>query len=193
MSLIGGIQGSPETLDPVVQALAAIIPHHPHESWPIVFRPKTYRRGRQRSRGQSLVEFAIVFPIFMLVLAGLLDFGFLLYNRISVINAAREGARAASVSAAFSDFAPNAQGAVQSTAPGGPGAKTCGQAGADCQYSVSCVRTAGSCNFNSAAGYKSGVGGDSVSVTVTYAYHSFFGSFFGAVINVSSTVQMVIE
>ena len=50
---------------------------------------------RRKSRGQSLVEFAVVFPVFMLVLSGILDFGFMLYSRMTVISATREGARAA--------------------------------------------------------------------------------------------------
>ena len=41
------------------------------------------------------MEFALVLPIFILILAGILDFGFLLYSRITLINATREGARAA--------------------------------------------------------------------------------------------------
>lgn len=117
----------------------------------------------------------------MLVLAGILDFGFLLYNRMSVINAAREGARAASVSTDNTAFQTNAQGGVQGSAPSGS------------TFTVSCVRSGGSCNFSGANTYKSGQGGDSVSVSVTYGYHSFFGSFFGNVINITSTVQMVIE
>ncbi len=34
-------------------------------------------------------------PVFLLILSGLLDFGFMLYSRMTVISAAREGARAA--------------------------------------------------------------------------------------------------
>ena len=55
----------------------------------------TKRRGRRIGNGQSLVEFAVVFPVFMLVLSGILDFGFMLYSRMTVISATREGARAA--------------------------------------------------------------------------------------------------
>jgi Flp pilus assembly protein TadG len=47
---------------------------------------------RQRTRGQALVEFAIIFPLFLIVLGSVLYFGFLLYSKMSIINAAREGA-----------------------------------------------------------------------------------------------------
>jgi len=54
--------------------------------------PRSFLSTGQRSRGQALVEFAIVFPIFLIVLASVLYFGFLLYSKMSIINAAREGA-----------------------------------------------------------------------------------------------------
>ena len=58
-------------------------------------KPGLSDRRSSRKRGQAMVEFALVIPIFMLVLSGILDFGFMLYSRMTVINSAREGARAA--------------------------------------------------------------------------------------------------
>jgi Flp pilus assembly protein TadG len=49
-------------------------------------------RGRHRSRGQSLVEFAIILPIMLLFLAAVLDLGRVFYATITLNNAAREGA-----------------------------------------------------------------------------------------------------
>ncbi|HVM66414.1 MAG TPA: TadE family protein, partial [Acidimicrobiales bacterium] len=54
------------------------------------------RSRRKRSEGQSLAEFALVFPIFVLVLAGILDFGMGLFSYMTMLNATREGARLAS-------------------------------------------------------------------------------------------------
>lgn len=48
-------------------------------------------------RGQSMVEFALVLPIFMLVVVGLLDGALAVFNYSTVANAAREGARTAMV------------------------------------------------------------------------------------------------
>ena len=48
-------------------------------------------------RGAQLLEFALVFPVFLLVLAGILDMGFLFKNYAVVTNAAREGARMAAL------------------------------------------------------------------------------------------------
>ena len=55
--------------------------------------PRVLRTRHHRSRGQTLVEFALVFPIFILLMAGIADFGFGLYQYMNVINAARIGAR----------------------------------------------------------------------------------------------------
>ena len=51
-----------------------------------------FRRGDQ---GAELIEFTIVFPILMMILGGIMDFGMMLRNYEVVTNAAREGARVA--------------------------------------------------------------------------------------------------
>ena len=40
-----------------------------------------------------MVEFALVFPLFILLLAGMIDFGIGLYSYMTLVNATREGAR----------------------------------------------------------------------------------------------------
>ncbi len=47
--------------------------------------------------GQDLIEFALVLPLFLLLVCGIIDFGWLFYNYISVENAARNAARIACV------------------------------------------------------------------------------------------------
>ena len=44
-------------------------------------------------RGAELIEFALVFPLLLLVILGIVDFGFLFQRMEVVTNAAREGAR----------------------------------------------------------------------------------------------------
>jgi Flp pilus assembly protein TadG len=46
----------------------------------------------QKERGQSLVELALIFPVFMLLVVGAAEFGRLAYAAIEVSNAARAGA-----------------------------------------------------------------------------------------------------
>lgn len=45
-----------------------------------------------KPRGQSLVEFAIVAPLLLLLVLGAMDFGRMFYAKIVITNAAREGA-----------------------------------------------------------------------------------------------------
>jgi len=59
--------------------------------------PFRFRRRRPRTRGQAMAEFALVAPIFFLMLFGLIDFGRYVYNVQMLNNAAREGARYAIV------------------------------------------------------------------------------------------------
>ncbi|HEX5039095.1 MAG TPA: TadE family protein [Candidatus Limnocylindria bacterium] len=49
------------------------------------------------SRGQSLVEFALILPVFVLLIVGILDFGRAVFAFNTLNNAAREGARVAIV------------------------------------------------------------------------------------------------
>jgi Flp pilus assembly protein TadG len=53
--------------------------------------------GRLRARGQGLVEFALIFPIVILVLFGIVDFGRAIYAYNTVANASRQGVRVAIV------------------------------------------------------------------------------------------------
>lgn len=55
---------------------------------------------RQPDRGQALVEFALVFPIFLLIVFGIVDAGRLIFAYNALSNAAREGARVAVVNQA---------------------------------------------------------------------------------------------
>jgi len=52
---------------------------------------------RDRSRGQSLVEFSLVIPIFIFLLVALFDLGRAVFAYNTLTNAAREGARIAIV------------------------------------------------------------------------------------------------
>lgn len=74
--------------------------------------------ARRAQRGQGLVEFALVLPIFLLAVFGLLDVGRLVYTNSALSQAAREGARLATTEVAW----------VGSTATGcnsGPYAQVC--------------------------------------------------------------------
>jgi len=49
---------------------------------------------RNGQRGAALTEFAIVLPLLLLLVFGIIEFGVLLYDKAMITNASREGARA---------------------------------------------------------------------------------------------------
>lgn len=56
--------------------------------------------GRRSRRGQAMTEFALVFPVFALVLFGVIVFGIGVFLQQQLTNAAREAARYASIHSA---------------------------------------------------------------------------------------------
>ena len=70
--------------------------------WSVFARARSLCRAAPRrilraARGQGLVEFALVMPILMILVFGIIDFGMGLRSYISLTNATREGARFAAV------------------------------------------------------------------------------------------------
>jgi len=49
---------------------------------------------RRSEGGVAAVEFALVLPLLLIVIIGTIDFGFMVYDKAMITNAAREGARA---------------------------------------------------------------------------------------------------
>ena len=60
---------------------------------------KTGKNRRFGEKGQNLVEFAMVVPIFLILVFAIVDFGMGFHAWITVTNAAREGARIGAVGA----------------------------------------------------------------------------------------------
>jgi Flp pilus assembly protein TadG len=112
--------------------------------------------GRSRSRpgkgerGQSLMEFALVMPVFLILVLSIVDFGWGLRAYITVTNSAREGARLGAVSAGCNAI-------KNKTVSTSAGLLTL----SDVAVSVS-PQDLGDCKGNS---------GDQLTVTVNYDYH----------------------
>jgi len=83
------------------------------------------RGSRHRSRGQTLVEFAFVFPIFMLLLMTLLDFGRVVFAQNAITQDAREASRVGAVNATLTQAKYDAMRAAGLTmSPGVPISQT---------------------------------------------------------------------
>jgi Flp pilus assembly protein TadG len=57
----------------------------------------TRRERRRRQEGQALVEFALVLPFLLMIVLGIIQFGILFHNYLTLTDAVRAGARQAAV------------------------------------------------------------------------------------------------
>lgn len=113
---------------------------------------------RKSERAAAAVEFALVAPVLIALLLGIIEFGFLIYLNSAAAGAAREGARAAAVSGQVADAVTVAESAYTDTTSR-TGSATVSPVGPACTP------------------------GEAVVVTVTESYGSltkFFGSSFTA-------------
>ena len=63
----------------------------------------TIRHDRRRQRGAAAVEMAIIMPLLLLFIAGIVDFGRYFLTEIQLTNAVREGARVAVIGESSAD------------------------------------------------------------------------------------------
>ncbi|HWG55146.1 MAG TPA: TadE/TadG family type IV pilus assembly protein [Gaiellaceae bacterium] len=76
------------------------------------------RRIRHDERGQTATELALVLPVFCLLLFGVIQFGIVFNNYVTLTDATRVGARKAAVSRFESDPASASEQAVRKSAGG---------------------------------------------------------------------------
>jgi Flp pilus assembly protein TadG len=57
----------------------------------------------RKERGQAMVEFALVLPLLLILLCGIIDFGWIFGNQLMANNACREAARACAIESDRSD------------------------------------------------------------------------------------------
>jgi Flp pilus assembly protein TadG len=128
-------------------------------------------RPRRRGRGQALVEFALVLPVFLLIMLGVVDFGRAVYGFNTIGNAARVGGRVAIVSQTTATIQTAAM--TEAIGLGTQASDVVVSYGCTAPYSIGCI----------------------ASVTVNYTFHPIT-PIIGAIwqtINMSSTTQLPIE
>jgi Flp pilus assembly protein TadG len=130
------------------------------------------RRREKGEKGQALVEFALLVPIFLILVFAIVDFGMGFHAWISVTNAAREGARLGSVQASMEDIDARTRETADTAACSPLDVEVVGAQGSP---------------------------GDSVSVSVDCQYDlitplaSLLGDIFGPTLTFSSTAEMRLE
>jgi hypothetical protein len=140
----------------------------------------TPRDPRRKHRGQALVEFAIVLPVFFLVVAGMFDLGMGIYSDLTLVNAAREGARLGVIDPGNK---PAIEDRVRAMADNLDGSRL--------TVTIACERPSGS-SFTPCTGTK-WQPGDATRVKVDYTHVAFFPLLFGTEIPLSSETRMRIE
>ena len=63
----------------------------------MLFKIISRKNDKKNERGQALVEFALLAPILVLLVLGVIQFGIIFYGQITITASSREGARMASV------------------------------------------------------------------------------------------------
>lgn len=141
-------------------------------------------RGRSflalRSRGQSLVEFALVVPIFLLLVAAMVDFGLGLNASITVSNAAREGGRLGVITPDSTKITTR----VNNVASSLPGAVT---------ITTSCTKPGGTTCTLDGSKTTGAISGDTLIVTVGFDYPMIWPLAFGTQVHLSSTNRQRVE
>ena len=59
---------------------------------------------KKNEKGQSMVEFALVLPLLLLIVCGIIDFGWIFGNQLMADNAIREAARACAITSSLTQY-----------------------------------------------------------------------------------------
>jgi Flp pilus assembly protein TadG len=134
----------------------------------------------EASRGQSLVELALMFPLLLFILVGVLDLGRAYYAYVTITNAAREGASYGAGNPAVYDD--NGQPSLNT-------AGICGQAVAEAAgsgFTISCSNV----TVTAPNGLDSG---DNIVVSITANFQPIIGSIIGwGTVSLHATASMII-
>jgi len=142
---------------------------------------------RKRRRGQALVEFALVLPVFLLLLLIAVDFGRLFFSYIEINNAAREGASYAAQS-------PTDATGIQTHVVQETNAQAQRGAGTVSAPTVTCKDSTGTAIACSSSTGGTGPG-NTVTVSVTEPFTFFtplMNGFFGGSFNMGASATAVV-
>ncbi|MGA7234202.1 MAG: TadE family protein [Bryobacteraceae bacterium] len=145
----------------------------------------SHYRSANRRRGSALVEFALMTPFLLLILAGVLDYGQALSKATGIANAARIGAQYGCSSVARSTDTAGIRAAAVNSAPGFSGLSVSSVQSCKCPGGAS-VSCSGSCGSGKLLMY--------VKVTVTAASSPIFSySGLGFTGNISRQATMRVQ
>lgn len=137
------------------------------------------RSRRARDAGAAAVEFALVFPMLVVLVFGIIDFGALVNAHVTLANATRDAARAASLSATEAEIRTQATAGIASMSAADR---------ATAVTTVTCTKTAGACSP-----YTQATSGDTTIVSIAVTHNWLFPLWPVPAVTISKTSQMRIE
>ncbi len=142
------------------------------------------KRERRTEEGAAAVEFALVAGLLITLLFGIIDFGWMVNRDTMVNNAAREGAREASLNPNDADVKQVARSSLSSLPP------------AEVDVEFSCKKPDSSACNVTASDASAPASGDVAIVTVSYDHDwltPVIAGIFGSKITLAKSTQMRIE
>jgi Flp pilus assembly protein TadG len=120
------------------------------------------RRRARDQRGAAVVEFALIAPILLLLVFGIIDFGWMLNKSTLVNNTSRDAARVASLDGSYADIDSTVDAELASA----------GIDPDDVTVRIACTNASGTnCTGSSASYDANATTGSTVTVTITYNHH----------------------
>lgn len=135
--------------------------------------------ARRRDRGSSAVEFALVFPLLVTLIFGIIDFGMFVNANVTTANATRDAARAASLSASESEIRAQATAGIASLSAADK---------ASASISVTCQHPSVPC-----ATYTEVIAGDTAIVSISITHRWLFPLWPVPALTITKTNQMRVE
>ncbi len=126
------------------------------------------------------MEFALIIPVFLMLVAGMVDLGVGLISYMTIINAARDGARVGATACA--ETAPPCSSVVTTRVNAAAG-------GVPVSSVLVCTSPAGATTTCNAGGAKDG---GSVTVRVSTTYHMIWPLAFGATIPMTASAKFLV-
>lgn len=154
---------------------------------PVAGRPRR-TPSRSRRRGESgaiAVEFALIMPVLLMLVFGILEFGFMINRDMIVGNASRDGARAASLNGTYAEI--HSTIANELNAAGVPSGLPKTTIVIDCRKPGGAPCNATSGTYNALA-----VAGSTAVIRVTYN-HALITPFISSILGSTRTLEQKTE
>jgi Flp pilus assembly protein TadG len=153
-------------------------------------------RGRARTQdGAVAVEFALIVPLMLMLVFGVIDFGWMLNRDMLIDNVSRDGARVASLGGKFSQVCTSIRTELSNSGIVVPA--SCNTTASPTSIKVDCRKADNTACSATATSYDTlAVSGSTAVVTITYQYAwvtPMLSTMMGRTKTIVETTEMVVE